>query len=385
MRQYERKESNKEFTMPPAARIGDMTAHGGSIVVGFPQVLIGGMPAARLGDMHVCPMVNPGTPPPPHVGGPITKGSSGVMIGGQPAARVGDMCTCSGPPDSIVAGCFTVLIGEAGGGGGAGSSGSGGSGAIAAQEQTAAETEAGEVESGEGTESESETQGHYIQVTAVDSAGFPITDCNYRLKAPNGDISGGLLAGGFKESVTETGNYELTLRAIVTAVWSKTTAKVGETVRLTAETAGLKDGAKARLEIWIYDPNYSTERLKIIESKISGNKVESEWLVEVDDDMLAVAREKEIMGRFSMPQFYFVVTVGNFSKRSGMLTIIDDLEFELKDEFGNPIPDKEYSLYLPNGAIRTGNLDGSGKGKETDLPAGSIRVSFDIKDEEWTQ
>jgi uncharacterized Zn-binding protein involved in type VI secretion len=95
----------------PAARMGDATAHGGVITVGFPQVLIGGQPAARMGDMHICPMVTPGTPPVPHVGGPITMGSATVLIGGQPAARVGDMATCTGPPDSIVAGCPTVLIG----------------------------------------------------------------------------------------------------------------------------------------------------------------------------------------------------------------------------------------------------------------------------------
>lgn len=95
----------------PAARVGDSTAHGGVIVVGCPTVLIGGMPAARMGDMHTCPMATPGTPPIPHVGGPITLGSTTVLIGGMPAARMGDMATCTGPPDSIVAGCPTVLIG----------------------------------------------------------------------------------------------------------------------------------------------------------------------------------------------------------------------------------------------------------------------------------
>ncbi len=95
----------------PAARMGDPTVHGGTIVVGFPTVLIGGQPAARLGDMHVCPMVTPGVPPIPHVGGPITLGSATVLIGGQPAARMGDMATCVGPPDTIAMGCPTVLIG----------------------------------------------------------------------------------------------------------------------------------------------------------------------------------------------------------------------------------------------------------------------------------
>lgn len=67
-----------------------------------------GQPAARLTDMHVCPMV---TVLVPHVGGPILgPGAPTVLIGGLPAARVGDMVTCVGPPDVIAMGCFTVLI-----------------------------------------------------------------------------------------------------------------------------------------------------------------------------------------------------------------------------------------------------------------------------------
>lgn len=66
-------------------------------------------PAARIGDMHTCPMVNPG--PVPHVGGPILKGEPKVMIGFMPAARVGDTCVCTGPPDTIAMGSVTVKIG----------------------------------------------------------------------------------------------------------------------------------------------------------------------------------------------------------------------------------------------------------------------------------
>ena len=108
-----------------------------------------GKPAARVGDMHVCPMQTPAVPSPiPHVGGPILPpGVPTVMIGGMPAATATSMCVCTGPPDTvamgstgvfiggkpaarlgdncahggtIVAGCPTVLIGEAGGGGGGG-------------------------------------------------------------------------------------------------------------------------------------------------------------------------------------------------------------------------------------------------------------------------
>lgn len=69
-------------------------------------------PAARLTDMHVCPMVTPGLPPVPHVGGPVLgPGVPTVMIGKLPAAVVGDQCLCVGPPDAIVMGSMTVMIG----------------------------------------------------------------------------------------------------------------------------------------------------------------------------------------------------------------------------------------------------------------------------------
>lgn len=65
--------------------------------------------AARVGDMHTCPLVT-GTVP--HVGGPVLPaGCPTVMIGGMPAARVGDMLSCTGPPDTILKGSATVMIG----------------------------------------------------------------------------------------------------------------------------------------------------------------------------------------------------------------------------------------------------------------------------------
>jgi uncharacterized Zn-binding protein involved in type VI secretion len=66
--------------------------------------------AARSGDMHICPMSDG---PKPHVGGPVMPpGTPSVMIGGMPAATVGDLCTCAGPPDSIIKGSATVKIGN---------------------------------------------------------------------------------------------------------------------------------------------------------------------------------------------------------------------------------------------------------------------------------
>jgi uncharacterized Zn-binding protein involved in type VI secretion len=97
--------------MPPAARIGDATSHGIPLGPGpgSANVLIGGMPAWRAtADFHACPLV---TGLVPHVGGVVAIGSTTVLINNLPAVRQGDMIAESGPPNSIVMGCLTVMIG----------------------------------------------------------------------------------------------------------------------------------------------------------------------------------------------------------------------------------------------------------------------------------
>ena len=94
----------------PAARFGDSTSHGTPLAPGpgCPTVLIGGRPAWRAAaDFHACPLFNG---PSPHVGGVVALGSMTVLIGGLPAARQGDF-VAEAPPNTIVVGEFTVLIG----------------------------------------------------------------------------------------------------------------------------------------------------------------------------------------------------------------------------------------------------------------------------------
>lgn len=67
-------------------------------------------PASRISDMHVCPLVTPGTPPVPHVGGPIAAGAPTVLTGKMPQARISDMAVCVGPPDMVAVGSGTVLV-----------------------------------------------------------------------------------------------------------------------------------------------------------------------------------------------------------------------------------------------------------------------------------
>lgn len=88
-----------------AVRVGDPTNHGGVVVgPGVSTVLIGGAPAAVLGDLHACPI-----PPPSHIpSSPFIIGSTSVLIGGRPALRTCDICGCGAAP---ISGCPTVIIG----------------------------------------------------------------------------------------------------------------------------------------------------------------------------------------------------------------------------------------------------------------------------------
>lgn len=92
--------------MPPAARLGDITTHGGTVIgPGVPHVLIDGKPAAVATDMHSCVL-----PPDSHqpTVSPFPAGSSTVLIGGKPALRAGDSCICGA---ATAAGSPTVIIG----------------------------------------------------------------------------------------------------------------------------------------------------------------------------------------------------------------------------------------------------------------------------------
>lgn len=99
----------------PAARLLDPTVLGGVIMApGCPTVLIGGQPAARVTDLHLCPQIALIVP----AGTPILLGSFTVLVGGLPQARQTDMLTCAPVPDTILMGFPTVLVGMVGGGAG---------------------------------------------------------------------------------------------------------------------------------------------------------------------------------------------------------------------------------------------------------------------------
>lgn len=186
-----------------------------------------GKPAARLTDMHACPMVD-GVKP--HVGGPVTgPGAPTVLIGGMPAAVQGDMCVCVGAPDtimmgsagvkicgkpaarmgdmtlhggSILAGCPTVLIGETGSGAG----GSGGqsqqkstqTGAAQAADNSNAAALKQAANEGQEEAERSDKNDYSAQFELLDKADKGVKDVKYQINTPDGKVHEGKTDGSGK-------------------------------------------------------------------------------------------------------------------------------------------------------------------------------------------
>lgn len=343
----------------PAARLGDQCAHGGVITgPGVPMVLIGGKPAAVMGDMHACPMVNPAPPAIPHVGATIIATAVMVLIGGKPAARMGDTVICTGPPDSIIVGCPTVLIGDSGGGGG------GGAGSGSTKEGSATE-QASEVE-----------ENHYLDVQFEDKGGNPITGVKYTVDGPSIKKSEGTLVGKVKKAGLKEGSYDIELKAVTKPEWSQKEARVGDTVKLTAEVSGFKSGTPAEILIFEKDVSSADDLIETISAELSGNKVEAEWEYKYVEDTDDAQSAKEQKLGYSKPEYYFIVKVGNAQARSGLLDFRDYVEISLKDGEGNGVGDANYRVFFGNGQVKEGTLDSDGYKKVENIPPGEWSVEF---------
>ena len=250
----------------PAARLGDATAHGGAITSGNPTVLIGGQPAATMGDLHVCPMCSPG----PHVGGPVLAGAPTVLIGGKPAARVGDQCVCAAPaPDVILTGAPTVLIG--------GASGASSGAAAAAASAHGATAALGTP----GLGAEARPLSPWVGVGYTDAAGRPVTGWHYRADGDR-QRDGQLGTGGqvWCDALAGSGAVEVGLVGVYACRWSEDQGRVGNPVGLSARCVGAEDGADAVFEVWrdAVGPDGAAARSKVaaVPGTVRGTAVEAD-------------------------------------------------------------------------------------------------------------
>jgi len=376
----------------PAARMGDTanTCNDPSDmpvgkVIAAGTVLINKMPAAKQNDQivgvdtHIIMIPAPPGPPiptplPHPFAGIITSAcSTSVKIMGMPAATVDSMADNTPPhipqggpfqkpptnKAKIIMGSPDVFIGNGGGGGGGGASG---------EKKADAQAEAKEVE-----------KGHYLDVKFVDKGGKPIMGVNYDVKGPSNETMRGPLTGQVKKTGVQEGSHELALRAITKVEWSKAHAKVGDKIKLKVETAGVDDGESADLMIFIKDASFPDTVLDSLKAEVKSDKIEADWELHIDEKLLKV-QDGRYGKRYSAPCFYYVVEVAGLRQRSGILRYKDWMELQLDGEDGKPLAGAGYTLHLPDGGVRKGNLDKDGYAKEENLPPGRIDVDFDPRE-----
>lgn len=341
----------------PAARLTDMTAHGGAITgPGVPTVLIGKMPAATMGDMHVCPMVTPGVPPIPHVGGPITLGSTGVFIGKKPAARMGDMAVCVGPPSSIVLGCMTVMIGEAGSGSQAGS---------AAAAAAAAATSTNGVKKVDAIKFEqkesSPTEAYEIRAMVKDKGGRPLSGVRYRIEDPDGKVikgattaDGSIVHGGYSKK----GSFKVVIVAFGEVKFSKDPIEIAKEVAISAPVDA-EDGARGFYFVNLVGNDGSRTFVDQLDSKVSGKKLEAKWILDADRWRSLFVQNKGI----NVVGVEAVAMVDEAIAVSKVVPLDLSYDITVKDHKGQAMADQEVEIAQPDGQMKKIKTDGSGKVK----------------------
>ncbi len=341
----------------PAARLTDMTAHGGAVVgPGVPTVMIGKMPAATMGDQHVCPMITPGTPPIPHVGGPILLGSTGVFVGKKPAARVGDMAVCVGPPSQIVLGCFTVLIGEAGSGSQAGSAGA------AAAAGTAKVGSVNKIKAIQFQKQEtSPTEAYQILATVKDKGGRPIAGIRYQIEDPDGKIlKGATSADGtiVHSGYTQKGAYTLRLVAFGEVKFSQNPVAIGKETWIAAQVDA-EEGTTGTFFVSLVGSDGRRIFLDQVESRVSGKKLRSKWTISVDRwrSLFELDKRLSVTG---------VEVVARVDEALGVSKVFPlDLAYDLtvQDHQGHLLANQKIEISQSDGQLLQAKTDGSGKVK----------------------
>ena len=380
----------------PAARLGDLTAHGGAVTSGNPTVLVGGQPAATMGDLHVCPLCSPG----PHVGGPVLLGAPTVLIGGRPAARVGDQCVCAAPaPDVIVSGCPTVLIGAASGAGGAAATAAAASAAGAAPRPGTP-----------GTGTTARPLSPWVGVGYADAAGRPVAGWAYHAEGGADERDGAVGTGGqvWCDGLAEGGAVDVGLVGVYGCRWERGEARVGDPVGMSARCAGVADGELAHFEVWreTQGAGGAVEREQVWEvmGEVRGGRVEAarpfvfawpeaeakgghEASVSplgdsappalVDGDSAPGYSDPGGRTLSSAPIYVTDVTVaGRWRAKGGKLTYQDWVEVRLLDESDRPRRDVEVTFYLSNGESRQERTDGRGVARIDGVPPGHCEVEF---------
>ncbi len=165
--------------------------------------------------------------------------------------------------------------------------------------------------------------------------------------------------------------------------WSAKEARRGDKLTLTAELEDVKDNSPAQIIIYEYDSDGNREKITEIKVEVKKGKVETIWEYEYHEDTADLMTEEEMKEygkKYNPPEYFFSIKLEDvelgLEQESKLLLFKDWVDIELVNQKGDPIPEEEYILILPDGQKREGKLDKAGKATEKDVPPGKFEVKF---------
>src|SRR5262249_55160200 len=161
-----------------------------------------------------------------------------------------------------------------------------------------------------------ETDEHWVEFNFVDKAGLPAGGPHFEFERSDGETSRGVVQsdGIVRRESIPSGNCTVRLFSVASAAWSKEEARTGDTVTLSADVDGFKDGTAGTLTIYQRDLSGSDKTLKALEVEVDGGKIEADWEYEYpkEDEPKPAGG-----GGFSHPEYFFVAQVEDCSAMSG--------------------------------------------------------------------
>jgi hypothetical protein len=165
--------------------------------------------------------------------------------------------------------------------------------------------------------------------------------------------------------------------------WSAAEARRGDILTLSAKIRGVPDETEAKITIYEYDRDNIHDRITELPATVKGGKIEVQWNYEYHEDVDEIPTEDEMQrygSHYNPPEYFFTVKIGEQeygkTQESKLLTFKDWLEIRLTQGDGEPVPNADYIVHLPDGTERRGTLDGDGFAKEDKIPPGICDIEF---------
>lgn len=159
--------------------------------------------------------------------------------------------------------------------------------------------------------------------------------------------------------------------------WSQQKARRGDVLTISADLKGAPDDSEAEVQIWEHDDVGAHDLITKFPVTVKDEKIQADWEFEYYEDTDDIPNDEEAESGYQAPEYFFRVNYHGASAESDLLGFKDYIEIKLKNSKGEPLGGEHYTIFLPDGQEKDGDLDNNGYAKVDDVPPGKYRVAFE--------